>query len=92
MSTLAHWKSEHELITNTLLKALVKYVKTYPHFLIGAIAPSNVDQHSLKTKALTIDDIAIMNDQMLSAIIQGVFCFDAINLQKYQKGIRNFNH
>ncbi|WP_286264554.1 2OG-Fe(II) oxygenase [Thalassotalea atypica] len=92
LSTLAHWKNEHLSITNTMRQALTQYVRAYPHFLIGALSPSFIDNNTKKTKALTVEDIPQMSDESLSSVIGSIFCFDEINLQKYPQNSGNFNH
>ena len=91
LSTLSHWQDEHKAINDNLLKALTQYVKAYPHFLVGAVSPSIRDNNG-KISELMVEQISQMSDQQLAVIIEGVFCFDEINLQKYPKASGNFNH
>ncbi|MGS2718977.1 2OG-Fe(II) oxygenase [Paraglaciecola aestuariivivens] len=92
LSTLPHWQQEQQAIVDTMLKALVQYVRAYPHMLIGALSPSILHPKTQQPHVLTIEDIPQLNDEYLAGIIHSIFDIDAINMQKYKKGQGNFKH
>lgn len=92
LSTLPHWQQEHQDINGLVLQGLVQYVKAYPHMITGAISPSIKDEKTGQLVTLTPEMIPQLDDARLATIIQGIFTFDDINMQKYNKGEGNFGH
>ncbi|GLX80738.1 2OG-Fe(II) oxygenase [Thalassotalea eurytherma] len=92
LSTLAHWKSEHQQINNLVFQGLLQYIKAYPHLITGAISPSIQDATTGKQTTLTPEMISKLDDAQLLPIVESIFELDAINLQKYTAKEGNFGH
>ena len=60
--------------------------------ITGAISPSIKDEKTGQLVTLTPEMIPQLDDARLATIIQGIFTFDDINMQKYNKGEGNFGH
>ncbi|NMP30404.1 2OG-Fe(II) oxygenase [Thalassotalea sp. M1531] len=92
ISQLSEWQEDVEKVNQILLQALTQYIKAYPHLLVGALAPQFADKSSGELRSLTAQDVTTLLEPQLANIIQSIFSFDAINLQKYQQGEGNFGH
>jgi len=92
ISQLPEWQTEVSQVNQLLLQALTQYVKAYPHLLVGALSPAIQDKVTGKVRNVTADDVNKLDELQLRQILQSIFRFDAINLQKYKQSEGNFSH
>lgn len=79
----AEWQEELGVLQQTVLNALVQYVKKYPFLLAGAVAlqvqtPNGVEQ-------ISYVDIPNLSDESIAALIKAVYRLGTINIQKYNQ-------
>jgi len=86
------WSVEEGTINHALQQALRHYIRTYPHMLIGAVAPSYLVPGESTPRGIRADEIGSLSDEALDAVINSVFEMDMINLQHYPQTTGGYPH
>lgn len=84
ISNLPEWREQAAQIQNIIRQATIQYAKVYPHLLVGAVS-TKMQLPSGEARELNGRDIQAMNDAQIGQIVDRLFQFEAINMQKYTK-------
>ena len=91
LSLDADWQAEHARIVDRTFAHLVAYVRRFPHLLTGAVAMS-VPHPQGGTMQITPEILAILDDDVVEALIRKIYRLGTINLQKYQRQVGGYHH
>ncbi len=86
------WQNEQNLLSHTILKALIQYTKLHPMMLTGALSTSIQDPVTGKAKTLGHEDIKNLSDDMISQLVTRLYELDILNIQKYDKNKGGYPH
>ncbi len=92
LSQYEDWQEENAEIEALTYKHLVKYMRTYPHLLSGAVSMSVPNPQTGEMIAITPEVLDILDDKTLMQLIQQVYYLGSINLQKYQRKVGGYHH
>ncbi len=86
------WAPEQNLMSQTILKALIQYAKHHPMMLTGALSTSIQDPKSGKVTTLNHSHIQSMNDEQVGQLVTRLYELDILNIQKYEKTTGGYPH
>ncbi|GAB2998765.1 2OG-Fe(II) oxygenase family protein [Psychrosphaera aestuarii] len=86
------WQPIQNALSQTLLKALVQYVRMHPMLLTGALSTSFQDPHTGEVKTLSHEHVNTLSDEQISQIASRIYELDILNIQKYQKQQGGYPH
>lgn len=92
ISGLTGWEQECEHIEQLLNKALIQYARMYPHFVIGAISAKYMCPVTKQLKEIDARDIQQMSDEQVGVLINNIYQFDPINMQRYEPKVGGYPH
>ena len=92
ISANATWQPYTQVIEQRVMAALTDYIRSYPHIVTGAIAPSIIDPKSGQPRSITAEELTGLNDQNLGQIIKQIFRLDGFNMQRYSPEVGGYHH
>lgn len=92
ISNRPDWAAEGQLLQQVLIAGLLRYLRAYPHLLIGALALRVSDPVTGQQRPITADDIVGMPDGVLGGYVAKVLRPGTVNLQKYLAGEGGYPH
>lgn len=84
ISSMPEWQAIEHQIQQTIRQAVNQYAKAYPHLLVGAVS-TQLQTPDGQIREINGADIQQMNDDQRAAIVDRLFQFEPINMQKYEK-------
>lgn len=88
----ADWADEHAEIVALTERMLVKYIRSYPHLLTGAVTMSVPDLQTGQPMQITPEVLAVLSDSLVADLVRKIYRLGTINLQKYQRGQGGYHH
>ncbi|RMA77645.1 2OG-Fe(II) oxygenase [Umboniibacter marinipuniceus] len=92
ITKLEAWKPYRQVIEQRVMAALANYVRSYPHLVTGAVAPSIIDPQTSQPRSITASELTALNDQTLSQIVHKIFRLDGFNMQRYSPQVGGYHH
>lgn len=77
------WRDAVNLLNTAMMRALMRYVRRYPHTVLAPLALRTSDPNSGKPVTLDPPALLALPDDLLQALLVKVFRPGSINLQKY---------
>lgn len=91
ISTDQEWVEEEAFISALTEKMLVKYLRSYPHLLTGAVSIYVPDQNG---QQIAIDDkvLSALDDDTVHKLMQRLYRLGTVNLQRYTRMSGGYHH
>ncbi len=86
------WAEESALFHRVMAAGLMRYLREYPHLLVGPLSPRTPDPATGTLRPLLASDVPALSNDALLGFITRLFRPGAINLQKYQNGVGGYPH
>lgn len=80
---MSDWNDILARLLEAVLKALVRYLRTYPHVVVAPLMLQHDPQDGSPTRRLSSEDLSLMDDHDLLLIVEQVLRPGSINLQRY---------
>lgn len=80
---LSEWNEIVAKLLEAVLKALLRYLRTYPHVVVAPLMLEHRPEDGSPARRLSSEDIAGLDDQSLLMIVEQVLRPGSINLQRY---------
>ena len=87
-----NWQVEQRQLSNAMLGCLLRYVRQFPHLIIGAIALRVQEAATRQLRQLKAEDLTQLPDAELIPYVTKVLRPGTINLQKYNDGVGGYPH
>lgn len=82
----ADWNDVSATLMGAVLKALMAYLRTYPHTIVAPLMLEHRPADGGPARRLGADDLAAMDDGSLLGLVQQLLRPGSINLQRYTAG------
>ena len=82
----AEWNDVSATLMGAVLKALMAYLRTYPHTIVAPLMLEHRPADGGPARRLGADDLAAMDDGPLLGLVQQLLRPGSINLQRYTAG------
>ena len=82
----AEWNDVSATLMGAVLKALMAYLRTYPHTIVAPLMLEHRPADGGPARRLGADDLAAMDDGSLLGLVQQLLRPGSINLQRYTAG------
>ena len=82
----ADWNDVSATLMGAVLKALMAYLRTYPHAIVAPLMLEHRPADGGPARRLGADDLAAMDDGSLLGLVQQLLRPGSINLQRYTAG------
>lgn len=92
ISTTPNWQDENAEIEAVTYRHLVKYVRSYPHLLTGAVSMFIPDPQTGQQMPITPEIVAILDDPTVLKLVKQIYTLGTINLQKYDRKVGGYHH
>lgn len=86
------WHDDLAQIHQATINGLLKFARTYPHLIVGAVALTWQPPGETKARNIKAEDLPGMDDALLTRFIGAIFRTGTTNLQKYNKGSGGYHH
>jgi len=86
------WQKDLRKIHQATIAGLMRYAREFPHLVVGAVALTWQPPGATEARPIKAEDIADMDDALLSRFINAVFRTGTTNLQKYNKSSGGYHH
>jgi hypothetical protein len=80
---LVEWNDMAALLLEAVLKALLRYLRKYPHVLVAPLILEHYPEDGGPSLRLGVQELAALDDDSLLMIVQQLLRPGAINLQRY---------
>ena len=80
---LVEWNDRVALLMQAVLKALLRYLRKYPHVLVAPLSLEHYPEDGGPSLRLGVRELAGLDDDCLLMIVQQLLRPGAINLQRY---------
>jgi len=91
ISEYQEWTAINQQLLNVTADRLTEYVRQYPFFVCGALAPT-IKLESGDIIELSPDNIDRVTDEQLRAVILSLYRPGYLNLQKYRRASGGYHH
>ncbi|MCZ8114529.1 2OG-Fe(II) oxygenase [Silanimonas sp.] len=82
----ADWNDVSATLMGAVLKALMAYLRTYPHTIVAPLMLEHRPADGGPARRLGAEDLAAMDDNSLLGLVQQLLRPGSINLQRYTAG------
>lgn len=82
----ADWNDVSATLMGAVLKALMAYLRTYPHTIVAPLMLEHRPADGGPARRLGADDLSAMDDGSLLGLVQQLLRPGSINLQRYTAG------
>jgi hypothetical protein len=80
---LSEWNEVVAKLLEAVLKALLRYLRTYPHVVVAPLMLEHHPEDGSPSRRLSSEDVAQLDDNSLLMIVEQVLRPGSINLQRY---------
>ena len=92
LTEASEWTEIAEQVWREADKAIVTYVRKYPHLVLGGTAPTLRDPRTGQLIRLDVEFIARLKDSNVATLFYGMYRRGPLNAQWYPRGKGHYSH